>query len=104
MSDPKHVHSSLRFGGVSAVLEHVRDEVVTQVKTRLEERRRQGWADISDEEIESIARMTGMVARKVAADGVAEAFQMGVNRSTTGEEHSRPTQRVTPTPPSEPER
>jgi hypothetical protein len=62
------------------------------------ERRGSGYNELSDGEIESISRITGMIAKSHGANAVAEAYQMGVNRSVPPEAHDRPTFRVTPEP------
>lgn len=90
------VSSSIRVEGVAAILEDVRASTCSGMKARLESRRGQGRSDLSDEEIESLSRIAGVIARTAAANGIAEAYQMGVNRSVTRDEHDRPTSKVPP--------
>lgn len=88
----------MRRDGLAAVLDGVRDDVIARVAERLRERRAQGRHDLPDEEIDSIARIAGIAARNAAADGIADAYQSGVNAGVPIETHDRPTR---PTPPPE---
>lgn len=47
-------------------------------------------------EIEHISRLAGTIAKNAAADGIAESYQMGVNRSVENEEYEAPTARTSP--------
>jgi cobalamin biosynthesis Mg chelatase CobN len=86
-------------GGVAQVLEAVRTSAVEKMRTRLLERREQGYLDCPDGEIESIARIAGLVAREVCGDGVGEAFQMGCHKNATPADHEAVTRRIeTPKP------
>lgn len=47
-------------------------------------------------EIEHVSRLAGTLAKNAAADGIAESYQLGVNRSVTNEELEADTVRTKP--------
>jgi cobalamin biosynthesis Mg chelatase CobN len=86
-------------GGVARVLEAVRERAVEKMRERLLERRRQGYLEAGDEEVESIARIAGLVAREACGDGIGEAFQLGANRNAPADACEAVTRRIeTPKP------
>jgi hypothetical protein len=86
--------STMRLGGVAAVLEEVRDRVHREMVARLRARRSSGYLDVSDEAIESTARVAASIARTACADGIATAYQLGVDRAVTREQHDVITAKV----------
>lgn len=82
--------SSIRDDGVAGVLERVRVAAMERMRERLTERG--ASVDLYTEvEIEHVSRLAGTIAKNAAADGIAESYQMGVNRSVTNEELEAPT-------------
>jgi len=79
---------------VSEILEEIRVTVTDQMRQRLLERRAQGRHDLPDEEIEMEARIAGTMAKSAAANGVAQAFQLGVNRTVTERDYEEITSKV----------
>lgn len=76
-------------GGVAGALERVRQGVYETMRDRMLKARENGRLDLSDEDIESMARLAAQAARRAAADGIAEAFQEGVNRSASVDDFKR---------------
>ena len=87
---PRHV-SALRFGGVAGVLDHAREEATNRMRDRLTERRNSGYNDLAESEIESLARIAGLVARVACADAVSEAWQLARNADAAPEDFDAPT-------------
>lgn len=80
---------------MAEVLENVRAAAVKTMRERLVER--SASVDLYTEvEIEHLSRLCGTIAKNAAADGIAESYQLGVNRSVTNEEHDRPTIKTPP--------
>lgn len=87
--------SSIREEGVASVLEKIRAEAALRMRERLLERSKS--VDLYTEvEIDHLSRLAGTIARNAAANGVAESYQLGVNRSVKNEEYEAPTVRATP--------
>jgi len=85
------VTTSLRVQGVAKALEDVRQQVYDAMLERLMDRQRTGRLDLSEGEIATLAGIAATLARTAAADGIAEAYQWGINRAVSAEEHERPT-------------
>jgi len=67
------------------------------MRDRLTERSR--LVDLYTEiEIDHLSRLCGTIAKKAAADGIAESYQLGVNRSIENEVYERDTVKPNPTP------
>lgn len=65
--------------GTAEILEAVRTDVVEKMRLRLLERRAQGRSDLSEDEIETLARIAGTLAKQAATSGMVRAFQLGRN-------------------------
>lgn len=103
MTAPSRHISSLRFGGVAGVLDHAREDATNRMRDRLTERRDSGYNELSESEIESLARIAGVVARVACADAVSEAWQLARNADAAPEDFDAPTRRISiVTPGTEP--
>jgi len=117
MSGPKRSYSRpIEVLGVAKALDHVRDDVADAVPDEvraeyarwLEAERAGGRLEIPEEVIGSLAgraatiagKVAGKIAREKAATGVAEAFQIGVNKSATEADHEADTVKTMNTCPS----
>jgi len=67
---------------IVAILTHVRDHTVMEMRRRLSERHEAGRNELPEEEIEMISRIAGTVARTLAETAVTQAYNLGVERAT----------------------
>jgi predicted metal-dependent TIM-barrel fold hydrolase len=79
--------------GVANVLEDVRAEAEAEMRKLLVERSK--FVDLYTEvEIDHLSRLCGTLAKRAAANGIGESFQLGINRSVTAEELEQITAQV----------
>lgn len=64
------------IGGVPQVLQKVHADAQEWMSKRLKERKIQGRDELSDETIETIARLAGQAARVAATDGISESWAL----------------------------
>lgn len=97
---PPRRPSSLRLEGVAKVLADVKQGVHDDMVAKLRDLRSivadPAFAQVQDETLTLIASWAGTFAHTRAGNGVAEAHQIGINKSATAADHERPTR---PTPP-----
>lgn len=70
---------------VIKILDRVRAEMVDEMRRRLDERHRAGWNELAEAEIETIARIAGVVGRTVAERAVKDAQKLGAERALKGQ-------------------
>lgn len=85
MTGKRRRSSSIRLEGIAAALGVAQDRVTDEVRENLLTRRDAKFHNLPDEEIESLARIAGRMARSATADAIAAAFQFGVQKKLLGE-------------------
>lgn len=90
--------STVHRDGVAAVLAEIETRMREEMHKRLDHPSIYIRSDLSEEERDKICELAATLARKLAGDGVAQAYQLGVNRNATDEQMNSPTIRVTPKP------
>lgn len=91
MEETKKKSSLRNKNGVADVLNEVEKECFAQLSQWLEGRMKSGQSNLSQEEIETICRFNASLTRRLCANAVGEAFQIGVNSSVPPEDHVRET-------------
>lgn len=79
---------------MARALDHVRDLTVDAMRAWLTEQRNGGRLEIGEDLVETVCAQVGKAARAAAGTGVAEAFQIGINRSATDADHEADTARI----------
>ena len=78
---PRLHHSVSIDTRIALILTHVKDRVVIEMRRRLGERHEAGRNELPEEEIETIARIAGMVAKNVTDEAIVEAYNLGIERA-----------------------
>ena len=80
---PPRRPSSLTTDGVALVLRVLRDRVRDETAAKLRDLCAIDRATMSDEQVETVARWAGQIAREAAKDAVEEAMRLGVSTGAT---------------------
>lgn len=103
MAGPKRNYSRpIETLGVAKALDHIRDDVVDSMRTQFLEwltaERANGRLEVAEDLLHTLANkaasMSGPIAREKSGTGVAEAFQLGINKSATDLEYEATTDRI----------
>lgn len=93
MDEPIKLRATLENEGISGVLDQVVMEVTDRFRQRLVEACQRGYLDISEEQISTLVQSAARIARNAAANGIAQAYQMGVIQVRKESHEERPTER-----------